>query len=219
MLKHETDYDKSDASGYEPDKRASLEAQIANLADETAYNAHDLDDGLRAGLFAPQDLDDLAIWQELKEAVGWDNGRAFTPIIRREIIRELIGMSVNNILENTAVNLNAYHIDSPEKVQTHTDNLVDFSADFSVKVRQLKQFLFQRMYRHYRLMRMQTKAERFISEIFNAYMKEPKMLPIKTQEQLNEIPLPRVITDYIAGMTDRYALQEWQKLFEPYHPA
>jgi dGTPase len=68
-------------------------------------------------------------------------------------------------------------------------------------------------------MRMQTKAERFISEIFNAYMKEPQMLPSKTQEQLKEIPLPRVITDYIAGMTDRYALQEWQKLFDPYHPA
>ncbi len=219
MLKHETDYDKSDASSYAPGKRASLEAQIANLADETAYNAHDLDDGLRAGLFVPEDLDELVIWQELKEAVGWHNGRSFTPIIRRAIIRELIGQSVSNIAENTAVNLAAYQIDSPEKVQTHPDNLVDYSADFSIKVRQLKQFLFQHMYRHYRLMRMQTKAERFITEIFEAYLKEPKMLPTKTQEQLSEAPLPRVITDYIAGMTDRYALQEWQKLFDPYQPA
>ncbi len=219
MLKHETDYDKSDASSYAPGKRASLEAQIANLADETAYNAHDLDDGLRAGLFVPEDLEELVIWQELKEAVGWHNGRSFTPIIRRAIIRELIGQSVSNISENTAVNLAAYQIDSPEKVQTHPDNLVDYSAEFSIKVRQLKQFLFQHMYRHYRLMRMQTKAERFLTEIFNAYLKEPKMLPAKTQEQLNEAPLPRVITDYIAGMTDRYALQEWQKLFDPYQPA
>ena len=75
------------------------------------------------------------------------------------------------------------------------------------------------MYRHYRLMRMQTKAERFITEIFNAYLKEPKMLPTKAQEKLGELPLPRVITDYIAGMTDRYALQEWQKLFDPYQAA
>ena len=219
MLKHETDYDKSDASGYAPGKRASLEAQIANLADETAYNAHDLDDGLRAGLFMPEDLDELVIWQELKEKVGWDNGRSFTPIIRRAIIRELIGQSVNNISENTAVNLAAYQIKSPERVQTHPDNLVDYSAEFSIKVRQLKQFLFQRMYRHYRLMRMQNKAERFITEIFDAYLKEPTMLPTKNQEQLHEAPLPRVITDYIAGMTDRYALQEWQKLFDPYQPA
>jgi dGTPase len=219
MLKHETDYDKSNAGGYAPGKRASLEAQIANLADETAYDAHDLDDGLRAGLFVPEDLDELVIWQELKEAVGWSNGRSFTPIIRRAIIRELIGQSVSNISENTAANLAVYQIDSPEKVQTHPDNLVDYSAEFSIKVRQLKQFLFQHMYRHYRLMRMQTKAERFITEIFEAYLKEPKMLPTKTQEQLSEAPLPRVITDYIAGMTDRYALQEWQKLFDPYQPA
>jgi dGTPase len=219
MLKHETDYDKSDASGYAPDKRASLEAQIANLADETAYNAHDLEDGLRAGLFHPEDLDELILWQELKEAVGWSNGRAFTPIIRRELIRELIGQSMSNILENTTTNLVAYKIDTPQKVQTHPDNLVDYVADFGIKVRQLKQFLYQRMYRHYRLMRMQTKAERFITEIFNAYTKEPKMLPTKIQGKLNEAPLPRVITDYIAGMTDRYALQEWQKLFDPYEPA
>ncbi|MEJ2747982.1 MAG: deoxyguanosinetriphosphate triphosphohydrolase [Anaerolineae bacterium] len=219
MLKHETDYDKSDTRGYAPETRASLEAQIANLADETAYNAHDLDDGLRAGLFTPEDLDDLAIWQELKERVEWRNGRAFTPIIRRELIRELIGLSVGNILQSTADNLAAYQIDTPEKVQTHTDNLVDYSAEFAVKVRQLKQFLFQHMYRHHRLMRMQTKAERFITEIFQAYLKEPKMLPEKTQKQLGESPLPRVITDYIAGMTDRYALQEWQKLFDPYEPA
>lgn len=215
MLKHETDYDKSDTGDYEPDKRASLEAQIANLADETAYNAHDLDDGLRAGLFQPEDLDELVLWQELKDAVGWDNGRSFNHIIRREIIRELIGMSVTNILENTAVNLNAYQIDSPEKVQTHPDNLVDYSADFGIKVRQLKQFLLQHMYRHHRLMRMQTKAENFVTGIFNAYLKEPKMLPTKTQEKLDEYPLPRVITDYIAGMTDRFALQEHRRLTDP----
>jgi dGTPase len=219
MLKHETDYDKSDTSGFEPEKRASLEAQIANLADETAYNAHDLDDGLRAGLFTPHDLADLVIWQELVAAVGWDNGRSFTPLVRHEIIRELIGRSVRDILENTADNLAAYQIDSPEKVQTHSDNLVDYSAEFAIKVRQLKQFLFQNMYRHYRLMRMQAKAERFISEIFQAYLKEPQMLPTSSQKMLGGLPLPRVITDYIAGMTDRYALDEWQKLFDPYQPA
>jgi dGTPase len=75
------------------------------------------------------------------------------------------------------------------------------------------------MYRHYRLMRMQTKAEHFISEVFEAYMKEPKMLPTQTQERLKDTPRPQVITDYIAGMTDRYALDEWEKLFDPYRKA
>jgi dGTPase len=75
------------------------------------------------------------------------------------------------------------------------------------------------MYRHYRLMRMQAKAEHFLSEIFEAYLKEPRMLPEKTQERLEDTPLHQVITDYVAGMTDRYALDEWEKLFDPYRKA
>ncbi len=219
MIKHETAYDKSDAKDYEPEKRASLEAQIANLADEIAYNAHDLDDGLRAGLFSPSDLDELAIWVELKDAVGWRNGRDFTPIVRHEIIRELIGISVVDVLKNTAEKLSANRLDSPGKVQNHSENVVGYSAEVGGKIQNLKDFLFNRMYRHYRLMRMQTKAERFITEIFQAYMKEPRMLPESVQENLKEAPLSRVVTDYIAGMTDRYALDEWQKLFDPYQQA
>jgi dGTPase len=216
MIKHETAYDKSDARDYEPGKRASLEAQIANLADETAYNAHDLDDGLRAGLFFPHDLDELAIWQELKTAVNWQNGHPFHNVVRHEIIRELIGRSVADLVEATAVNIGRHNIDSPAALQLCPANVVSYSPDFGPKVAELKRFLYERMYRHYRLMRMQDKAERFISQLFNAYMKEPKMLPTATQARLEESPLPRVITDYIAGMTDRYALDEWRRLFDPY---
>jgi dGTPase len=219
MIKHETAYDKSDASGYEPEKWASLEAQIANLADEIAYNAHDLDDGLRANLFSLYDLDELTLWQELKQAAGWDHGQIFTPVIRHEIVRELIGRSVIDVLEQTDANLWAHQIDSPEKVQTHSENVMEYSAEFGAKVDQLKKFLYEHMYRHHRLMRMQFKAERFISELFQVYMKEPHVLPESTQKRLEESPLHRVVTDYIAGMTDRYALEEWQKLFDPYRRA
>ena len=97
--------------------------------------------------------------------------------------------------------------------------MVEYSADFGKDIRQLKDFLYQRMYRHFRLMRMQTKAENFLSEIFEAYIKEPKMLPQKTQERLPYASTHRVVTDYIAGMTDRYALDEWEKLFDPYRKA
>lgn len=219
MIKHETDYDQSDASEYEPHKRASLEAQIANLADEIAYNAHDLDDGLRAGLFQPEDLDVLDLWGELKETVGWQNGRSFTHLIRHEIIREIIGRSIQDVLHHTNANLEQNQIDSPEKLQNHNSNVVGYSPEFGPKVRALKKFLYENMYRHYRLVRMQMKAERFISELFNAYYKEPKMLPSETQKQLERSSLPRVVTDYIAGMTDRYALDEWEKLFNPYNRA
>ncbi|MBK8987930.1 MAG: deoxyguanosinetriphosphate triphosphohydrolase [Chloroflexi bacterium] len=216
MIKHETAYDKSDATGYAPEKRASLEAQIANLADEIAYNAHDLDDGLRADLFTPADLTELSIWQELVETVGWDGQRPFTHSIRHELIRELIGRSVTDVLKQTDLHLNTFHLDTAEKIQTHTENVVSYSPELGVQIQRLKQFLYERMYRHYRLMRMQFKAERFISELFGVYLKEPNMLPDSHRHYLNHAPLPRVITDYIAGMTDRYALDEWQKIFNPY---
>lgn len=218
MIKHETEYDKSDAAEFEPDKRASLEAQISNLADEIAYNAHDLEDGLRANLFDAYDLRDLVIWQILEEQVQWKNHQ-FTDLERREVIRELIGMMVTDVVKKTAENLAEYEVDSPEKLQLLPVNVVEYSAEFGKEIRQLKNFLFQRMYRHYRLMRMQTKAEHFLSEIFEAYLKEPGMLPEQTQARLEDMPLEKVITDYIAGMTDRYALEEWEKLFDPYRKA
>jgi dGTPase len=218
MIKHETEYDKSDAAGFEPEKRASLEAQISNLADEIAYNAHDLEDGLRAGLFTPFDLQDLVIWQTLQEQINWE-AHQFAEIERREIIRELIGMMVTDVVRQTAENLAAYEVDTPLSLQQLPVNVVKYSAEFGKDIRQLKDFLYQRMYRHYRLMRMQTKAENFLSEVFEAYLKEPRMLPEHTQERLPYAPLERVITDYIAGMTDRYALDEWEKLFDPYRKA
>ncbi len=216
MIKHETAYDKSDATGYEPEKRASLEAQISNLADEIAYNAHDLDDALRAGLFTPQDLEELTIWGELTDSVSWQNEASLSDICRHEIIRELIGRSISNVLTYTSNNLETHQLDTPEKIQTHSENIVGYSEEFGKKIQQLKSFLYQHMYRHYRLMRMQFKAERFISEMFNVYLSDPRMLPDTAQANLETIPLPRVITDYIAGMTDRYALDEWKKIFDPY---
>lgn len=218
MIKHETEYDKSDAADFEPEKRASLEAQIANMADEIAYNAHDLEDGLRAELFTPKDLEELEMWQWLKEQIGWD-GNPFDELTRREVVRELIGLMVTDVVKTAADLLAESKVDTPEKLQLMPANLVSYSADLNRMVRPLKDFLYQHMYRHYRLMRMQTKAERFVKEIFEAYLKEPLMLPDKTYERTKQSSPHRVIADYIAGMTDRYALQEWEKLFDPYQKA
>lgn len=215
MIKHETAYDKSDASGYDPGRRASLEAQLTNLADEMAYNAHDLEDGLRAGLFPVEDLAELSIWRELCDRIGWQTG-PFIDMTRHAVIRELIGWTVTDVVQATARRLEENGLDSAEMVQTFAENVVAYSAELQPKVAQLKRFLYDRMYRHYRLVRMQTKAERFISEIFNAYIQEPRMLPAQTQRQLKHRPVHRVVTDYIAGMTDRYALDEYEKLFDPY---
>lgn len=218
MIKHETEYDKSDATGYEPDKRASLEAQIANLADEMAYNAHDLEDGLRANLFTPGDLEALQIWRDFKEEIGWD-GNPFGELVRREVVRELIGAFVVDVVTTTSQQLEENGIDSPEKVQLFDRNIVGYSAEMAPKVRELKDFLYENMYRQHRLVRMQVKAERFVSQLFQAYLSEPMMLPEKTQRRMEVLPTKRVICDYIAGMTDRFAIEEWEKLFDPYRKA
>lgn len=215
IIKHETDYDKSEVADFDPDTRASLEGQIANIADEIAYNAHDLEDGLRASLFEQEDLETLQVWLALKEQIGWKR-ESFDDVTRHEVIRELIGMMVSDVIETTATNLTIRQINTPISLQKEPTNVVEYSPRLDEMIRALKDFLYDRMYRHYRLMRMQTKAERVIAEIFQAYLKEPTMLPTKIQEKIEQTPLEQVITDYIAGMTDRFALEEWEKLFDPY---
>jgi dGTPase len=215
MIKHETTYDKSDAKEYDPEKRASIEAQIANLADEIAYNAADLEDGLGAGLFPIEALEQLAIVQTLREAIGWERGK-IDQLTRRALVRELIGLTVTDVLHATDRRIAAAGLDSAEKVQRHPENVVGYSAELAPKVSELKQFLYNYMYMHYRLVRMQQKAEHFLTDLFNAYDAQPSMLPPDTYALIGQRSKQRVIADYLAGMTDRYALDEWQKLFDPY---
>ena len=218
IIKHETAYDKSDWGEYAPGKRASLEAQIANLADEMAYNAHDLEDGLRSGLLNVDALDELEIWRELRDFAGWTSG-SLAQMTRHAMIRELIGRTVTDVITTTSQRLDAHGIDSAEKVQLHNENLVGYSAEMAPKITELKKYLYQNMYKHYRLLRMQDKAERFLSAIFEAYDREPQMLPGETFAMIGERSKHRVIADYIAGMTDRYALEEYDKLFNPFTSA
>ena len=215
MIKHETDYDHTENHTYAPDKRASLEAQIANYADEVAYNAHDLDDGLRANMFDLSQLNQLDIWQRLREQIGWSTN-TLDDITRHHLIRELIGLSITDLVATTYGRIQDNKLDSPDAIQTHDKNIVGYSGTIAAEVKALKAFLYQNMYKHYRLVRMQEKAERFISDMFHAYIKTPTMLPTMTQANLSIRTKERVITDYIAGMTDRYALDEWERLFTPY---
>ncbi len=217
IVKHETEYDISDATGYEPEKRANLEAQIANIADELTYTAHDLDDGLYAGLLAPHQLDGLMLWELAKEQSEVTSDR-FDELARHRLIRKLIGILVSDVSVATNERIEAANPQSVAELQMLAHNVIGHSEEMADIVRELKTFLFQNMYRHYRVVRMAQKAEHFITQLFNAYMTEPAQLPMPTQERLhkNGDSLARVVCDYIAGMTDRYALQEYQKLFDPF---
>lgn len=214
IVKHESEYDISDASDYNPDLRGHLEAQIANVADELAYTTHDLDDGLRSGMISPGMLEGVELWEILAESVGW-RGAAFDELVRHRLIRRLIGMEVSDLLEATVQRLRESNVKSVEELQRLPYQVIGFSENMHRRNRQVKDFLYTNLYRHHRVVRMAVKAERIITDLFNAYFLEPAMLPGHIQELVDERGLERTICDYIAGMTDRFALEEHNKLFNP----
>jgi len=214
IVKHESEYDVADARDYNPELRASIEAQIANVADELAYTAHDLDDGLRSGMITPTMLEGITLWEILVESVGW-KGSELDELSRHRMIRRLIGLEVNDLVHTSDLLIKEARLSSPEDAQRLPYNVVTFSEEMIRRNRPLKDFLYKNLYRHHRVVRMQTKAERIISELFYAYCSEPQMLPRHIQETIEERGLERTICDYIAGMTDRFAVEEYNKLFEP----
>jgi dGTPase len=214
IVKHVTEYDVSQATDYEPEKRASLEAQLVNAADEIAYTTHDLDDGLRSELLQASDLFDIRLWGEALGTLGVSEGDS-TEMARRRVIRYLINLEVTAVVETVAGRLKELGIQHAEGVRCAPCNLVDFSPEMQSRNRQLKDFLLERLYRHYRVMRMQVKAQRLIRELFEAYLSEPRQLPLEIQTRFGQEKPERVICDYIAGMTDRFAIQEHRELFDP----
>lgn len=215
IAKHETEYDLSDAAGFDNSTQGSLEAQIANISDELAYNAHDLDDALQAGLFTPADLDELEIWRTLRDRLNW-RGNALDEIMRHHVIRELVGLEVSDVLTYTIQQLEMLNPQSPQDIQQHSQPVVGHTPEVAAMNRALKDFLFSRMYRHFRVMRMAKRAQQFIRSIYESYIEEPRQLPDEYQAQQGSIR--RVVADYVASMTDRSALLEYRRLFDPLTP-
>jgi dGTPase len=214
IAKHTTEYDLTEAQAYEPEMKSSLEGQLVNAADEIAYTSHDLDDGLRSELLRVGDLRDLQLWQEALEALGIQD-EDFQEMARRQIVRYLINREVTDVIATIDDRLQEMGIDSLQSVRSAPVNLVSFSAEMQSRNRQMKNFLLDRLYRHYHVMRMQVKAGRLIRRLFHAYLEEPRQLPTEIQARLGQETPERVVCDYIAGMTDRFAIQEHHKLFDP----
>ena len=214
IVKHTTEYDASDAVEYEPDRHATLEGQLVNAADEIAYSTHDLDDGLRSEMIQPADLHDVRIWREVLDELGVLE-RDFTEVARHQVVRYLINHEVSDVIQTISQRLQEFGIHSPQAVREAAQNLVGFSPQMQARNRELKDFLLDRLYRHHRVMRMQVKAQRLIRRLFEAYRDEPRQLPLEVQARFAHEQPERVICDYIAGMTDRFAIQEYQNLFDP----
>jgi len=201
---------------FQPDQAPTLEAQIIELADEIAYNNHDIDDGLEAGYLQEEELlEQVDLWEELEGMVKGKYPGISGKRLKYQTISHLIGYLIEDLVESTRLRLKEKNIESLEDVRKAEGNLIGFSPSIGARNNALKLFLQERLYRHYKMERMRIKAKRVIQGLFEAYLSHPTLLPIRQQHKADSEPLKRVICDYIAGMTDRFALEEYRRLFDP----
>ena len=192
-------------------QRPSLEAQTANLADEIAYNNHDIDDGVRSGLLDLEQLAGVRLFARHMRAVLRQYPRLPPRRLRHETVRRMIDTLVTDLIRTSAENIRRHAPGWIEEVRL-AQPLIAFSPRIREESQELKRFLHENLYRHYRVVRMSTKARRIVTELFAALLADTRLLPPEFQEQA-AAGAPRAIADYIAGMTDRYAILEHRRLF------
>lgn len=212
IVKHETDYDMPVGGDFDPQLRPTLEGQIVNFADEIAYNAHDVDDGFFSSILSEGDLDEVEVIARLHR----QSVESYPDLPKRKrhyhLIRLLINWGVSDIINNTAKRLADHRIETFADVQGFPENLVAFSPDAHREARELKQFLFKRLYRDPRLVEINTVAIKIVTDLFTVYLAQPESLPEKFRKRLYDQPIRMVVKDYIAGMTDRFAWQEHTRI-------
>jgi dGTPase len=214
LIKHKPDSDATAPAEYAPGEAPTLEAQLVDFVDEIAYNNHDVDDGLSSGMFTVDRIRAASLFREAHDEV-LASGISDERLLRHQVVRRIIRRCTRDLLSATVSNLRAARVGSVDDVRRAGRRLVAYSPEMAGRVRELKDFLFRNMYRHYRVVRMGKKAGRIIRDLFESFVAEPLQLPPHYQERIPADGLHRVVCDYIAGMTDRFALDEHRKLFDP----
>ncbi len=199
-----------------------LEAQVANLADEIAYNNHDVDDGLRSGLLTLAELDEVPLFRDAHRAVLERHPDLDGRRLVYEIVRRMIGLMVEDLVARTRVNIQAEAPASRDAVRALNRPLAAFSPERLEQIQVLKRFLHERLYRHHRVNRMTTKARETLASLFRAFFEDPRLMPRAHADaahqweiSLGEAGRARAVADYVAGMTDRYAIVEYERVFNP----
>jgi len=201
-------------------KQPNLEAQVANLADEIAYNNHDVDDGLRSGFIGVEALRELRLFGKQYDDVMRRHPQISERVRIHEIVRRMINYLVVDLVENSRRLLTAAAVGSVEEVRDAGRPLIGFSDAVREESLELKRFLREQLYNHYRVRRMTRKAEQIVSGLFTVFMDDPRVLPTQYRDKVQVAPqdrnaCARVVADYIAGMTDRYAIREHKRLHDP----
>lgn len=193
----------------------SLEAQVADFADGIAYNAHDLDDGVTSNLLDVSKLRDVALWRENEKLLDKKYSNLDFKLKKYQIVRRIINDLITDFRESALRNLTELNIENPGDIRSAPRRVASFGSEMDEKNRELKKFLVKNMYTHRRVMRMEFKAGLYLTGIFKAYEKLPALLPESSEKQNSDESLERKICDYVSGMTDRYAISEYKKLFTP----
>ncbi|MDY6969547.1 MAG: deoxyguanosinetriphosphate triphosphohydrolase [Spirochaetota bacterium] len=216
IVKHSSYHDHPEISSFSPDEFASLEAQIIDLADEIAYNNHDLDDGISSGLLQLDDVKKLSIWELAIESLG--GAKKLSPnkkLLINQIIKTIINLLVTDLIQTTLEKIEEFSIKDYFDVRKAPTKVVSFSNEIERMNYELMEFLNKNLYQHYRVVRMSIKAQKVIRELFTLYLDFPNALPHDYYIRIENDGLKQTISDYIAGMTDRYALEEHQRLTDP----
>ena len=217
IVKHSSEYDRPLVQQFEPAVKPVLEAQIVDYADEIAYNSHDIDDGLKSAMLAPSDLADVELWAEANDWVVRQHPAAPPSVRRYQTVRRIIDRLATDMIQAIRDRIEEYRIRTLDDVRRCRVRLAGFSPEMAARNRHLKRTLLERLYSHYRVTRMAMKAQKIMTDLFQTYMEEPQQMPphIHGRIEAGETKA-RVVADYIAGMTDRFALDEYKKLFDPY---
>jgi len=220
IIKHKTEFDlPASIPEFKTRTQPSLEAQVVDIADEIAYYNHDLDDGLTADLIKESDFKKVSLWNNAynkirKEYINYDKD-----MLKYHIIRELINEQVDDLLKESNKKIKKLQLKSVDEVRLQKERIISFSRKMQQERKQVKEFLMKNLYHNVKVIRMTSKAKRFIKELFKVYKDNPRQLPPETFKKMQRQSVKKqsqIICDYVAGMTDRFVLDEYKKLFDPY---
>ncbi|MFH1798878.1 MAG: deoxyguanosinetriphosphate triphosphohydrolase [Candidatus Omnitrophota bacterium] len=216
IIRHSSPHDRKRDGHIEIPGLWLLEIQVVDFADEIAYDNHDLDDGLKSGLLNENDLEGLAVWDKASFLVTKQFPGVEGDVKRSQIIRCLIDQQVSDIVKNTIEEIKKRKIKNTADLENQKERVVCFSKALNAERVEAREVLMKKLYGHYRVRCMTNKAGRFLKKLFQVYCDCPDLLPPGAADKIKERGKFRVICDYIAGMTDRYALDQYKKFFEPY---